>query len=362
MKYLPLFILLLFAACVDHTKPAPGTKPPIVVNDTTRALPASTLAPTNGYWTCSTKHPEGLTSFERSSQPPSPLDGVMARTKLWSNGYTIRVGFIGGTQIEWDSVKRACALLSTYANINFSFPSAPPYDERVSFENNGAWAVIGKDALLYTSGATINLARWALTQPGAYVHELQHALGGLHEQQHPQGPKYDTLKTLAYYRAWQGWSDPQIYWNVLTRHNTVDNTITPYDRISNLHYPTPPEITKDGVGSPGGRALTGGDINILKLAYAGRGTPPTDPPGPTGTNVTLTAAQAQALYAQVLSALTAANTGKGAATINFGQAQNMVSLAQTNLNQSQINLNAAEATRVKAEAAVAAAKTALKIQ
>ncbi len=356
MKHLPLLILLALLSVGCKQSPKDGGQPPVTTADT--------IGFHNGLWICGTQHPHDIPTTERTTRPPDPLDGVAAKTKLWPVGSTLRVGFLAGSQIERDSVKRAWTVITTYANLNVSYPDAGPYDIRVDFANAGAWSYIGTDAKYVTGGPTVNLAPWALNQRGAYVHEFQHAIGLLHEQQHPNGVCYDTLKTLAYYKAWQGWSDAQTYWNVLTKHNVNDVIMIAYAPRSNMHYPVPASITCNGVGIPGGNGLIGNDIDILKKLYPGRGTPPTDPPiePPTGTSVTLTAAQAQALYAQTVAALTAANTGKQAAQINFGQAQNMVSAAQTNLTQSQISLNAAETTRVKAEAAVNAAKLALKIQ
>ena len=96
--------------------------------------------PPPGQWTCSTLIPEDYASLERSGLPPDPLKGVAAKTLLWPLGSTRTVGFIGGTQIEKDSVRRAYAEISQIANLNFSFPDVGPYDIRVAFANSVYWS------------------------------------------------------------------------------------------------------------------------------------------------------------------------------------------------------------------------------
>ncbi len=301
---------LFFTRCIDHKTP-PKTDP----------ITADTIGIKNGVWFCATELPaDEVASLKRSTRPPSPLDGVAAKGKQWPLGSTIHVGFLAGSQIEKDSVKRACTLLSTYANINFDYPESGPYDIRVDFAQNGAWSYIGTDAKFVATGPTVNLASWALNQRGAYVHEFQHAVSLLHEQQHPSGVCYDTAATLAYYRATQGWSDQQIYWNVITRHNVNNVIMTQYDKNSNMHYPIPAQVTCNKVAIPGGRALTGGDISTLKLVYPGRGGPV---PPPT-TTVTLTAAQVTELKQAALNAQTATNAAKSAVDANRNKIQTIL--------------------------------------
>lgn len=263
-----------------------------------------------GEWVCSTQRPQKDETTEREARPPDPLQGVAARGKQWPVGGTVKVGFLAGTPIEQDSFRRACSLVSTYANLNFDFPATGPYHIRVDFKNAGAWSYIGTDANFVQAGPTLNLAPWALNQRGVYVHELLHGISFLHEQQHPTGVCLDTLKTLAFYRATQGWSDQQIYWNVITKHVITNVIMNSYDIGSVMHYPVPASITCNGVGVAGGRFLTGGDIALLKTLYPGRGAPPVEPPT---TGKTLTAAQVADLKAGSISVQQTVNAAKVAA-------------------------------------------------
>lgn len=255
----------------------------------------ATEAERPGEWTCATLIPEDYESLERDGRPPDPTRGVAARTLLWPLGSTVTVGFIGGTQTERDSVRRAYAEISQYANLNFSITDAPSPRQNimVGFANSGAWSQIGINALGVQSGQTVNYPTWARTQRGTYVHEALHSVGVLHELQHPDGPCLDTAVVLEYYQRTQGWSIPQIYWNVLTRHERSNVIYTTFDLVSVMSYGAPAAHTCLKVGLPRGTVMSKGDRDLLKKIYPGRGEPPIDPPG---TNITLTQAQIDAYW------------------------------------------------------------------
>ena len=276
--------------------------------------------PAQGEWVCSTQIPEDYKSLERDGRPPDPMQGVAAKTKLWANGSTVTVGFLagGGSQIERDSVRRACALISAYANLNLSVTEAttPRPDIVVAFQNSGAWSYIGTDARYVQSGQTLNLAPWALQQRGTYVHELLHACGVLHELQHPDGPCLDTAVVLEYYRRTQGWSDQQIFWNVLTRHDRSSSIYTAFDPASVMSYGAPAAHTCNKVGLSRGTAMSAGDRALLQKIYPGRGGP-IDPP----TGITITAAQAQELRQGAANVQNTANAAKAAADAHRAKIQ-----------------------------------------
>lgn len=266
-----------------------------------------------GIWSCGTEHPRDidLDPNERSSMPSTPLQGVAARGKQWVNGSTLHIGFVGGSALEKDSVKRAWALITTYANLNVDYPAAGPYDILTGFQNAGAWSYIGTDSRdkAAAGNITMNLQSWALNQMGAYVHECMHAVSFLHEQQHPLGPCIDTAGALAFYKSTQGWTTEMVYWNVITKHKIADVYYNAYKANSIMHYPVPPQATCNHTAIAGGRYLTPNDIELLRMLHPGRGTPPPPPPpGPTG--IILTPGQISDINVKRLSAVAAAKDAK----------------------------------------------------
>src|SRR5688572_7313694 len=66
--------------------------------------------------------------------------------KLWVNGSTLRIRFLGGTSQQHDLVRRYAPQWTQYANLNFDFGNAVDAEIRIAFEDDGAWSYIGTDA------------------------------------------------------------------------------------------------------------------------------------------------------------------------------------------------------------------------
>ena len=66
--------------------------------------------------------------------------------KLWMNGSTLRVRFVGGTAAEQAVVKQFAPRWTEHANLNFEFGNAPDAEIRVAFADDGAWSYVGTDA------------------------------------------------------------------------------------------------------------------------------------------------------------------------------------------------------------------------
>ena len=66
--------------------------------------------------------------------------------KLWMNGSTLRVRFIGGTATQQAKAKKQALWWSEFANLKFDFNNAPDAEIRVTFDaDDGAWSYVGTD-------------------------------------------------------------------------------------------------------------------------------------------------------------------------------------------------------------------------
>lgn len=214
-----------------------------------------------------------------------PRKIAFVTAKKWANGRTLRVAFMGGTAAQKNHVKQVVPELERFANIKFAFDADPGQSEiRVAFASGqGTYSYIGTDALgIPRNTPTLNLG-WI--DPGTTLHEFCHALGAIHEHQHPQaGIPWDREAVYRYY------SGPPNYWDRATIDNNIfgkyAQTITQfsaYDKLSIMHYPIDRALVTDPNFAVGwNRVLSAQDKTYLGEVYPGIQTPPPPPPPPAG--------------------------------------------------------------------------------
>ncbi len=171
--------------------------------------------------------------------------------KYWPNGRVLRVGFIGGNEALRGRVQKYAQEWSNVANIRFLFVEKGETDLRVGFTPGlGTWSLIGTDAgQMPQHKPTINFGwfnkRMAESEYRATIlHEFGHALGLLHEHQHPQGGiPWDKPKLYTFYQKTQGWDQPMVDQQVLTHYSRNKTQFSTYDPYSIMHYPIPNSLT-----------------------------------------------------------------------------------------------------------------------
>lgn len=256
-----LLVIMLFVqmvivfSCVDQTKTDP--------------IPNG-----DGQWFCSVL----------SDMPTDPTDSTEAhqravgyKDKWWPVGYKFKVGFMGNySATQTNLVKQAAAEWAQVANVSFEYPAAGPYDIRIAFNaNSGAWSYVGTDCKSISQGnPTMNLG-WLAKD--AYLHELGHTLGLLHEHQNPTSPiKWNeaaVIKDLS--GPPNNWTEAMIRFNVLNPYPLPNVITTALDKTSIMMYPIPARWTLDGFSSPGGQVLSGVDKTFIATRYPFVTLPPT---------------------------------------------------------------------------------------
>lgn len=222
---------------------------------------------------------ESVLCLDRKAPPSSLRDDVRERlvtggcpissdraaaltSALWSPHQTITVGFLrdrGCVAHHRDAIvieQRVQGIAhewTHHANLHFQFVEGPS-TIRISFDPGGSWSYIGRQCLeIPTAQATMNLGWLALDLPErefrrVVLHEFGHALGCIHEHQHPSaGIRWKKSAVYQYYKGPPNyWLEKDVDENVFSTYAMDLTQHTAVDQRSIMMYPIPPEHTEDG--------------------------------------------------------------------------------------------------------------------
>lgn len=194
---------------------------------------------------------------------------------LWEPGQTVTVSFIGGTEYLRGKVEEYAKQWEEFANITLDFVESDGMLRVAFIEGAGSYSYIGDYALEVPSSAeTMNFGWFDENSPeddfsSTILHEFGHALGLIHEHQHPE--------------ADLNWNEELVYWyyslppNNLTREEVDINilgtydptyfTYNDYDVNSIMHYQFLGEFFEDGQATPYNTELSDGDKEIAGIIY-----------------------------------------------------------------------------------------------
>jgi hypothetical protein len=198
-----------------------------------------------------------------------PSRAVFEFKKMWINGSTLRVRFMGGTAAQQAKTKTQALWWSDHANLKFDFNNAADADIRISFNSNdGAWSYVGTDAKgIPISQATMNLG---FMDGGTAAHEFGHAIGLGHEHQNPKGGLL--WNEAAVIRDLSGppnnWTEEQIRFNVIDKYSADQIRGTNFDADSIMLYQFPASWTTNGVSTHGNDVLSSMDKAFIASAEA----------------------------------------------------------------------------------------------
>jgi hypothetical protein len=182
---------------------------------------------------------------------------IIVFRKMWINGSTLRVRFMGGTASQRALVREQAGWWTEHANLQFDFNNAPDAEIRIAFDpTDGAWSYIGTDARHISQGdPTMNLG---FLDGGTAAHEFGHAIGLAHEHQNPAGGiewnEEVVLRDLS--GPPNSWTPEQIRHNVLEKYSVDQIRGTQFDPDSVMLYFFPSSWTKTGQGTKANEILS----------------------------------------------------------------------------------------------------------
>lgn len=204
-------------------------------------------------------------------------------------GVHLTVGFMEQTSASLaDKIISHMNAWGQYANVQFVMGTGAwtRAQVRISRGSGGYWSYLGTDVLrIPANQPTMNLQGFTInTVDSEYRrvvrHETGHTLGCPHEHMRRQiVARLDVPKTLAYFEQTQGWSEQDVYQQVLTAiEDRLLTGATPNaETDSVMCYGLPASITIDGQPIPGGIDITASDGMAIGKCYPLAVTPPPQP-------------------------------------------------------------------------------------
>jgi hypothetical protein len=214
--------------------------------------------------------------YQHTVRRAGTVRAIMPIGKLWMNGSTLRVRFIGGSAAEVGKAKEQALWWTQFANLNFDFNNADDAEIRVTFDtNDGAWSYIGTDCKsIPLSQATMNLG---FLDGGTAGHEFGHAIGLAHEHQNPAGGIEWNEAVVIHDLSGppNNWNEAKIRHNVIEKYSADQIKGTAFDPDSIMLYFFPGTWVKSGVGTHANDVLSAIDKAFVASSEAYPKTAPT---------------------------------------------------------------------------------------
>lgn len=214
--------------------------------------------------------------FQSTVRRNGRTSAIMPIGKVWMNGSTLRVRFMGGTSAQQAKAKEQALWWTQFANLTFEFNNAPDAEIRIAFDpSDGAWSYIGTDnRSIPLNQPTMNLG---FMDGGTAAHEFGHAIGMAHEHQNPAGGIEWNEATVI--QSLKGppnnWDEATIRHNVLRKYQADQIRGTDFDPDSIMLYFFPGSWVKSGVGTHANEVLSAVDKAYIASAQAYPKTKPT---------------------------------------------------------------------------------------
>lgn len=201
--------------------------------------------------------------------------GAVITGKKWKNGRVLRVRHMGGDPGLHTKVEHYAKSWEVFANLTFSFETSGDAEIRISYHlDNRSWSWVGTQALAIPVAEETMHFGWLLPTTTdeefrrVVVHEFGHAIGMIHEHQHPQaGIQWNKPVVERYYTEELGWSLASVRSNLFARIDQHETQFSTYDPRSIMHYRVPPEFTLNGVGVGWNTDFSNTDKSFIATVY-----------------------------------------------------------------------------------------------
>jgi hypothetical protein len=189
------------------------------------------------------------------SPPEEPLHMAVLTGKKWRNGRTLNVRFLNGDSRVTEKIENFARQWENHANLKFNFVPDGSAEIRIGIiwnGNSGSWSYLGTDALSITDQEEPTMNYGWLTPNSSddeysrvVLHEFGHALGCIHEHQHPEnGIPWDREAVYNYYgRPPNNWPRSTVDHNIFAAYGRTITSFSEFDRQSIMLYSIPNELT-----------------------------------------------------------------------------------------------------------------------
>jgi len=206
------------------------------------------------------------------------LEGIVQALALWDQGARLSACFMNGNAQAEKEVMAVFEEVISLTNLRIQKSNCKRDSIRISFRHAGYSSYIGRDLLLIDVGTpTMVLENLDLALPlsplnkGRVVHEFMHALGVMHEHQHPDAGCENEILWSVIQEQWK-WTDKQMETNFRQIVRTDAIHTTPYDKDSLMHYQLDARFLRSGErsschSSALRTAMSEGDRKLLEETY-----------------------------------------------------------------------------------------------
>ena len=214
--------------------------------------------------------------IDRRATPPQSTERMaLVKDSTWTPGQVIRVGFMDGDPALQVRVKQVAEQWMKHANIVFAFGAVTDAQVRISFQRRGSWSSVGRECLRVAgSEPTMNYG-WLRADSTddevsrVVLHEFGHALGCIHEHNHPLGGiRWKKNVVYEYYAGPPNfWTSEKVDTNLFAIYDKSLTVFSVPDPQSIMMYPIEARFTEDGMSVGLNKTLSPNDIAFIKTLY-----------------------------------------------------------------------------------------------